>query len=303
MTSSKLSSRRQTRGTPPVCRKPPPPLPPSYPAHALASAHHRYLVHSRLPPIPAPPFEPITTRNLIFHCYAHRANDAATRALHQLRLRWDLFNGRKIIAVAADSHTLPLNQIRRLLPPDVDYFILPNDPRLRETASFPTLLREVRSLDERSATFYAHTKGASPTHNQAPTISIALAYWALRMFHHLLDDWPAVDQVLQSHASAGTYLIDYSHIPNFIMESPTGAKCGNWHYAGAFFWFRHDCVFRNPAWSALPDDPYAPEMWLGSLLPRSQASSLFQPFDPQQPNPAALYESAVHNPPVPGPPP
>lgn len=301
MTSSKLSSRRQTRGTPPVCRKPPPPQPPSYPPAGLSEQHLRYLVASKLPDAPRPPFQSIDLRNLIFHLYAHRANDAATRALHQLRTRWDLFNGRKLIAVAHDRHTMPLRQIKRLLPGDAEYFVIPNDPRLRETASFPELLRTIRSVDPRTATFYAHAKGSSPTHNQTRSVALAIQLWALRMFHHLLDSWPHVDEALRTHATAGIYLIDYTDTPHQRITSPTGGPWGKWHYAGTFFWFRHDHIFNNPRWSMIPDDSYGPEQWLGSFIPANLAATLYQPFPPKadpQPN---YYDPAAHSPPVPGP--
>jgi hypothetical protein len=303
VTSSKLSARRQTRGTPPICKPPPPPPPPpSYPA-PTSEAHLAYIQAQRLPDPPRPPFAEITTRNLIFHCYACQANDAATRALAQLRIRWHLFNGRKLIAVATDKTTIPLPHLKRLLPADAEYLIIPNDRRLREMASFPTMLREVRSLDEQTATFYAHTKGASPTQSNDGTANLAITYWTLRMFHHLLDDWDQVQLALKLHACAGCYQIDYSHIPGFIMESPTGARCGQWHYAGTFFWFRHDQIFRRPAWSCLPDDSYAPEMWLGTLLRPELATTLYQPWDPHDHAKIQPYNPATHQPPVPGPPP
>lgn len=301
MTSSKLSSRRQTRGTPPVCRAPLPPYPPYAIAAGPDQPHKDYISACHLPPCPDPPYQPIQLRHLIFHLYPHRATDAATRALHQLRLRWDIFNGRKLIALATDSHTMPLGQVKRLLPSDAEWLIIPNDPRLRETASFPTLLREVRSTDHRTATFYGHSKGASPTHHHNRPKLLAITYWTLRMFHHLLDDWPAVDDALRTHATAGCYKIDYSHHPGYTLQSPTGARGGTWFYAGTFFWFRHDIIYRNPAWSAIPDDSFAPEIWLGSFIPSHLAATLYQPWHPNADHRPDPYEPATHSPPVPGP--
>lgn len=294
--SSKLSGRRRTRGTPPICKVPrPPPPPPSYLPPA-ATEHQRFLTKQQLPPTPPPPYEPITTRNLIAHIYPTKANDAATTVLAELNARWHLFNGRKLISLAIDRHTTPVAVIKQLLPEDAECVATPNNPRLRETASFLNLLREIRTLDPHTATFYCHSKGASPTHNASPATALAIRYWTLRMLHALLDHWPDVDHALRTHAAAGIYKIDLTHIPNLSITSPTGGPTPRWSYAGSFFWFRHDCIYTRYRWSCIPDDSYASEDWLGSFLPPEQGASLHQPFDAHNPEPVKLYASEIHQP-------
>ncbi|GAH09768.1 unnamed protein product, partial [marine sediment metagenome] len=69
-----------------------------------------------------------------------------------------------------------------------------------------------------------------------------------------------------------------------------------WHYAGSFFWFRHDCIFRDPHWSAIPDDPYAVEMWLGDFIPSKLAATLYQTWPPTFHPAPDLYNPASHEP-------
>jgi hypothetical protein len=249
---------------------------------------------SHLPPPPNKPYPEITTRNLICHLYPHKSNDAATRNLTELCKRWHLFNGKKIIALAHDHMTLNHRTIKKLLPPDAEIFLVLNDTRLREAASFPLLLRQVQSHDEHTATFYCHGKGTSQTHNGNPQTRLAITYWAIRMYHHLLDDWDAVNDALRTKSCAGIYKIDYTNTDRGGMTSPTGGPWGEWHYAGSFFWFRHDHIFRNPKWSMIPDDSYAAEAWLGTFIDSDSAATLYQPYpakaDPQ-PN---YYDPKTH---------
>lgn len=300
MTSNKFSHLTGAHGTPPICISK---IPPPYVyTHDPAAAHMdpilQWAQRSTLPPVPSPNYKPIAKRNLIYHVFPFADNMACFENLIQLKRRWHLFNGRRIIAIATGPRLVPPNAVSNHLGTDCEYIHVKNDPRLRDVASFQTMLTMVRTTATDEATFYAHTKGTAPHHRDKPDKRVAIRYWRNRMYHELLDRWKQVAMVLRNHATCGTYKIDYSQIPHYEMLSPTGVRWGNWHYAGNFFWFRHDCIFRNPHWSEIPDDPYAAEMWLGHFLPAEHAATVHQPFDPQRHPTPDLYNPDSHPDPI-----
>jgi len=248
-----------------------------------------------LPPPPTtPPYTHITTRNLLYHAYCPRGIEATAANLYQIKKRLPLFNGRRIVAVPVAPDLYSPRTIQRFLGPRIEIITIPNDPRLRDSATFHALLSAIQSTNDTEATFYAHTKGTSPRYPGHPADARAIRDWRNAAYHYLLDNWRRVAAALRTYATCGTHLIDHSLALDPIMRSPTGLKYGSWHYAGTFFWFRHDHVFRRPEWPAVPADPWANEMWLGHLLPVTAAKTLYQPWpataDPA-PNP---YLAALH---------
>lgn len=302
--SNKFTNRRRQPRSPPICiSKPPKPPYPPYPYSAAAGGGpltrtQQWVKDSTLPPVPARPYEKITVRNLAFHLYPNPRNPAWFRNLHELKKRWPLFNGRRLIAVATGPGLVSPDIIKQYLGPNADYLEISNDPRLRETRTFLPLLRELRSIACNEATFYAHSKGASSHHPDDDGKRIAIRYWRNRMYSELLDRWPAVAATLERYTACGTFKIDYSLLEHYVMYSPTGYYWGNWHFAGNFYWFRHDCIFRNPHWSEIGDDPYAVEMWLGKLLDTGDAHSIYQPWVPTEHPPPDLYNPSSHVDPI-----
>jgi len=297
-----FTRRRHNPGRPPICRKAPPPTYPSpypYPPgnpYLELDPILKWAARSTLPPIPEKPYTSIHTRNLAYHVYAHPDSDAWLLNLDQLKTRLDLFNGRRVIAIAEGDKLIPRADIEKILGHDCEYYTFPNDPRLREVASFSRLLWQVRSIDSNTATFYAHTKGTAPHHRDNVPKQLAIHQWRNRMYHELLDHWPLVATALKTNACVGTHKIDYSMMKDYIMHSPTGLEWGKWHFAGNFYWFRHDCIFRNPHWSEIPDDPFAAEMWLGKFIDSADAASLFQDWNPKTHPAPDLYNIGSHPP-------
>lgn len=297
--SSKFSRRRAQAKRPPICISKPPPKPYEYPPYPYGEylpddPAWAWAERSRLPPVPPAPRQPITTWNLAFHLYPHPGSNVWLYNLEQLRNRWNIFNGRRVIAVATGPGLIPLDRVRLELPANAEILPIPNNPRLRETRSFLPLLQSLRSLATYEATFYAHSKGCSQHHHHQPGKAFAIEYWRNRMYHTLLDDLPRIQAALQNHATAGCFKIDYSKILDYQMRSPTGLEWGNWHFAGNFWWIRHDCIFRNPHWPEIADDPFAVEMWLGDLLPSHEAQSVYQPWNEHVHPPPNLYDPATH---------
>lgn len=304
MTSNKFSRGNQLTKTPPVCKSKKPP-PPSYPLAAMRAAPGGppdpftvWLRGASLPAQPKPPFNTIQIRNLAYNVYANKTNHGWIHNLRQIKQRWDLFNGRRVVAIAEDETTIPSAQVKDQLGPDAEYFVHPNDPRLRETPGFGYLLRALNNSNPNEATFHAHTQGTAPYHAQNPDRQRAKRFWRNRMYHECLDDWPAVATSLRFHATAGCFIIDYRAFDRDELRSPTGLNTPDWHYSGAFFWFRHDCTYRDPEWCSIPDDPYASESWPGRLFDISQAGSLYQPWPADIDPPPAMYDPATYVDPI-----
>jgi len=301
---NKFTSRRSHPKKPAICISKPPPKPYEYPPYPGGEYGHVYdagqawAAAATLPPIPVPPFEPITVRNLAFHCYPSSSNPAWRQNLDELSRYLQLFNGKRVVAIATGPDLVRPENVQYYLGPDVDYLLIQNDPRLRETASFHVLLHHLRSTAQNEATFYAHSKGASEHHGTNHDKKLAIRFWRNRMYQELLTGWPHVAAALQTAAAVGCFKIDYSCFPDHVMHSPTGLEWGSWHFAGNFWWIRHDQIFRNPKWSAIADDPYASEMWLGNLIDTHLASSVYQPWNPIGHPVPNLYNAGSHENPI-----
>lgn len=211
-------------------------------------------------------------RNLIYHCYASRANDGWRDNLAELVARWQVFNGRRIVAIACDENTHRFADVRRQLPEDCDAIEFRNNPRLREVATFRQLLDRVASTNHWEATFYAHTK-ANTTAVGGP----GAWYWSVAMYRHLLDQPHVVGDLLRSHAFVGAckMIWPHDHRPPY----PTGLNVGNWMFAGTFFWFRHDAIFANDRWRQIADDRYGAEAWPSTVCPwEGEGATIYQPW-------------------------
>lgn len=232
-----------------------------------------------------------TIRNLIYHVCPLASNDTWRANVRQLLRRWDVFNGRRVVAIAFGAGLLPPAAVREAFAGHACEFLeLPNDRDLREVATFLPLLISVANQDERQATFYAHTKG-----NSTEGSALGAMYWRNEMYHRLLDHWQECMAALENAAAVGIHKIRWPD--NSPSIYPTRLECGKWMFAGTFFWFRHDLVFGHHCWRRLSIDRYGAEAWLAGLFGPEQVKSVYQlwpeerfptpsPYDPTiYPNP------------------
>ena len=208
-------------------------------------------------------------RNLLYHVWPCATNDIWLRNVRQLRRRMGVFNGRKIVSISTGGNCVDPSDVKAAFDwPGIEWMEIPNEPTYGERVSFGRMLEAIRSLSPNEITFYAHAKG--PTHPGLPSAM----WWRNAMYHHLLDDIDAVESALLSKAAVGTFQINTDGT-----VSPTGLASSSWHFAGTFYWFRHDRIFHDPSWSMIKWDYYASEAWLGSLLHPDLTTSLYQPAD------------------------
>jgi hypothetical protein len=255
---------------------------------------------------PALPKRPkIVKRNLLYHVCPLMANDHWRQNLKKLREHIELFNGKRLIATACcgpgetkGSATCRSSEVHaELTGCKCEFMDLYNDPILRERTSFLQLLLSIAGDDPSEATFYGHTKGIATcdTSDKTQTTEVRIqgsVRWRNAMYHHLLGRWKAVMQALRTHACVGTTQIALDGLDPWPW--PEAMRYGYWHFAGTFFWFRHDAIFTRPAWRNIPCHHYGVEAWLGGFVPLAESHSIFQPFNRFGPPPFRVYEPETY---------
>jgi len=251
-------------------------------------------LHEPLESAVRPDSGPVSKLNLLYHVYPNAANDVWLRNIRQLRKRLGIFNGRKVVAIAVGPGLVHPDLVQQALAwPGLECLAVPNDRAVGQVASFRRLLETVFSRDPLEATFYAHTKGVA-NGCQDPQ---AIEYWRNAMYAALLDDPARVKQALQHYAAVGACKTVHPRQRIF----PSGIAWAHWHFAGTFFWFRHDRVFGDFRWPFIPHDYYGAEAWLGGFLEPEEATSLLQPR-PEDDLTWTGYDRNLWTQPIPDPP-
>ena len=179
-------------------------------------------------------------RHLIYHAYPVAGRWQS--GIDQLRRRRGMFTGSKSVAVARDPGlTIPVRPaepgqypVRGWLDPweavrdyaadlGADVFPVPNDPSLREVASWrPLWDRAMAEADPDDFVFYAHAKGVTRPPGK-------VAGWVELLYAANLDFWPRVAGLLARHLVAGAFKRAGRAFPGCAAD---------WHYAGSFYWVR-----------------------------------------------------------------
>jgi len=216
------------------------------------------------------------TRHLLYHCWPKAP--AWRRNLDQLIRRIDLFNGRRVVAIASGRGTDPPGAVREVLKGHVHEFIeVQNDRRLREVKTFLPLWERVVTADPNHVTFFGHTKGAqygrdpgSVTHR-----------WADLMYEVCLDYWPLVAEALRHRPLVGAV----KRVGAYFNGSRS-----QWHYPGSFHWFRNADVFAKPRWRNIDRQYWGIESWPSLHFRSEEAAALFLEGGAEQ---GWLYDPAV----------
>lgn len=205
-------------------------------------------------------FEPITTRNILFHLAPFKGTPWEWHA-DQLKTRIGLFNGRRILATMTGPRLAHHREVQERFP-DFEVIAVRNDPRQREVATFLPLFERLAHMGNRpgSATLYAHGKGA--------TRGTSTRRWTEMLYGSTVDVWPKVERVLKAYPIAGPFLKEGEGWPKNESHS-------TWHYSGSFFWFRDDELFKKPDWRRI--DPFwsGIEPYLSIHFPLDEAGCTF----------------------------
>jgi len=182
-----------------------------------------------------------------------------------------VFNGRKIILVAQGEGIADVLEVKqRFGEGDFEFLTVKNSVSLGETHAFKHSLGFLKSEDPNEATFYAHAKGVSPKYRNRHQMLDNIRTWRCCMYHFNLHSVKDVEAKLQQYAAYGCFKAEVSF-----------TSLDNWHYAGTFFWFRHDRIFTLPNWDNLLMKRHGVEVFLGRLIEKETAYDAFprKPFD------------------------
>ena len=202
------------------------------------------------------------SRHLLFHIWPRKTHAGTwQRNLDQLKLRWPLFTGKRIIAVATSGDSHPFEAVQEYMHGyECEWIQVENKPELREVATFAHLFSSVESLP--GYTFYGQAKGVTKPVN--PGVSIHA--WTTTMYEILLDYWPLVEEALKTHCTAGIF-----------KKSVDGAFDGSrstWHYSGSFCWFKNAELWRRN-WRAIEQVWFGIESYPSMIFSREEAACLF----------------------------
>jgi hypothetical protein len=216
-----------------------------------------------MPPIEPMPFTGPIRRNFLYHVYpdtAHR--EIWQRNIDNILKRMDMFNGHRAVGIVTAKHLDPPEMVMDAFKGEVDdFYVAKNVKKLREVITFVPLLEKVESMDPNDVTFCAHTKGV--THNDGDWTTVHR--WGDLMYRTCLDDWPAVEKMLESKAMAGSFK-SYGQFRT--------RKNHRWHYSGTFYWFRNKDVFsRN--WRYVDQRYFGNESWPGLMFKPEETGCLF----------------------------
>lgn len=202
------------------------------------------------------------SRHLLFHIWPRKTHAGTwQRNLDQLKLRWPLFTGKRVIAVATSSDSHPFEAVQEYMHGyECEWVQVENNPNLREVATFDQLFESVENLP--GYIFYAHAKGVTKPVN--PGVSIHA--WTTTMYEILLDYWPLVENALKTHCTAGIF-----------KKSVDGAFDGSrstWHYSGSFCWFKNAELWRRN-WRSIEQVWFGIESYPSMIFSREEAACLF----------------------------
>ncbi|HQU44780.1 MAG TPA: class I SAM-dependent methyltransferase [Pirellulales bacterium] len=179
-----------------------------------------------------PKLRDIRTLNLVYHIWPVASNDVWRWNITRLLPRIEIFNGKRIVAIATDDETVSADEvIPELAGHGITFITMANDARLREGTTFLPLLDAVYTLDPTEATFYGHAKGVS----RARSVHTVEKAWAECMYHHCLDFPDRVREALAHKAMYGV---------SFPIEKA-------WIYPGTFWWFHNASLFARADWRTL----------------------------------------------------
>jgi SAM-dependent methyltransferase len=218
-----------------------------------------------LPPRPrmAGPRRSPSVRHLAYHVYPRSGSSWPVRVL-RLRESLDLFNGRRVIVVVTDETTDTADDVYDLLSGErFTHLELKNDPRKREGLTLAPLFECLDDLvGPEHATLWGHAKGV--TRGNQPNIQ----RWTETQEELLLDYWDVVERLLSEHACCGAF-------KKLGCGWPASESLSDWHYSGAWFWFRNDQLFTRSDWKLIDSFWGAIESYPSMHWVSEDAASIF----------------------------
>jgi hypothetical protein len=217
-------------------------------------------------PASRPPVLPVdlsnSRRHLMFHLWPVAGNGIWQWHCDQLLANADLWNGRRVVAIFTSPDADAVEAVKDKLGNFTDRFIImPNNPKLREVATWLPMLRQLREFDaDQDVTFTAQGKCVRLKPGALDDPNAVTLKWTRAMYETCLA-WGRVKPLLERQATAGSFRRN---------TTPSRGSWGPWHYSGTFYWFRNRDVFaRN--WEYVPQQFFGTEAWPGHLFHPDEA--------------------------------
>ena len=206
--------------------------------------------------------------NLIYHIAPFRGNEVWIKNIQCLLKYIRIFNNKKIVNVATGENCHNLEEVKKYFAGyDAEFITTPNNPELRETASFIKLLEKVYSLDSGEITFYAHTKGVSRA--SGGSCGEAVRLWYEYMYRYNLSNIEKVREILKKYPCCGYFKI--------AKQIPWFPEFSRWHYSGTFFWFNNYALF-SKNWQDIALERFGTEAYLSRFFSSKEAYALFMNY-------------------------
>jgi len=226
-------------------------------------------------------------RHLTYHmCPFANASTAWRWNLEQLRQRWHLFNGLKLLGINHDEDTVTPDELLdycRSIGLEWDRVVIrPNSRGLGEVMTWvPSLeLLSPEFAAENEIVFSAHAKGVKYGGAETPPV---IRDWSALMYSGNLDDWGIVQRSLEWFIATGIMRAQYP-------EKPL-CRYG-WYYSGGFWWWRLADVGRGP-WDQVAQWYAGRELWIGHQCDTSESDCLFLD-NTRSPYLPAYWKAVIH---------
>lgn len=208
--------------------------------------------------------------HLMYHLWPVKETDRWKLNLLELKKRWKIFGGHRLLSVATCDRTVRFNEVMRYCDSiGISWTRInhvKNNRRVGEMASLPWLLKTIgqQPMDQSDIVYYAHGKGAKPT-----DAGRAIAVWTEMMYEATLDYIPVVLELFRrGHPFAGSL-----RLTNKMMGVSDNMF---WYYAGTFFWFRPS-MLSSSMWKNARKVYHGVEFWPGQCFAFEQAGDIFTP--------------------------
>lgn len=216
-------------------------------------------------PLSLTPYNGHVVRHLAYHIWPVQ-NGVWRWNVDKLCERMHVFNGRRRIGIATDQWTNAPETVEEYfaekLGPDhrIEFVRKANHKKLGEVVTFPFLIEPLATAATNEIVFYGHAKAV-----RRPEHPTALK-WTEALYDTLFDDIEGVEQLLLSHAFAGSF----RRQGNFFKSH---GNCG-WHYSGTFWWFRSHFVFQRD-WKRIAKRYGGVESWPGLEFKHEESACVF----------------------------
>lgn len=218
-----------------------------------------------LPPVQPVEFVEPVKRNCTMHIWPVKGHDAWRWNCDQLMKHAELFNGRRIVAIATSREAEEPNAVREHMKDFTDEFIVvKNSRRLREVASWQMMLESLESLEPNEVTFSCHSKCVRHKIDLNDPGSTVVR-WTKAMYDVCLSNWDLVAEALHDKGMAGAF-------KRYGQFTTIGNN--RWHYSGTFYWWRNRDVFQRN-WRRIDKKFFGTESWPGHVFKAGETACLF----------------------------